>query len=106
MSKTNECKRCGGSGFFGPVSVCGGRCFACGKSGAAPVASREITRETIILTLASMLQAAKRNAAEGDLHGWIARVSDPECAPYLPGLLAAAPADVRARFEAAMAKLA
>lgn len=33
----NPCKRCGGTGYHGPVAVEGGICFRCGGSGEEPV---------------------------------------------------------------------
>lgn len=31
----NPCRRCGGSGYYGPISVEGGKCFECGGAGSA-----------------------------------------------------------------------
>lgn len=32
-SPKDPCHRCGGTGYYGPVVVEGGRCFACGGTG-------------------------------------------------------------------------
>jgi hypothetical protein len=106
MSNTT-CKRCGGSGLFGPVQVCGGRCFACNRGSVPSVSNRGWTRERIINALHNMLLVAKSRAAQGadDYADWLDAVTSDDAAPSLPGLLSIAPSDVRARFEAAMAKV-
>jgi hypothetical protein len=105
-SKDSKCGRCGGSGFFGPLSVCGGKCFACNRGAVASRGPRTWNREAFIVQLLALLNAAKGAAARGELSDWQAGVTDPDASPYLPGILAAAPEDVRARFVAALDKVA
>lgn len=121
-TKTAICDRCRNGGLAHIFKhVEGGRCFECGRIRGAVVpvvvvaetaaarAQREANirarwpRERIIAQLAVVVRNAERAAAEGDFEGFMAFAMDGEGA--LPGLLAIAPADVRARAEAAFARI-
>ncbi len=88
--------------------VAGGKCFECGKTlpaTAGASAAPKLDRAAIIRTLAVLIRNAEAARAEGDLEGFFAAVTGPDACPSLDGLLSIADADVRARAEAAIARL-
>ncbi len=107
---TNDCTRCGGEALPQYQHVAGGKCFKCGRTlrgtGAPAFVRTAPDRATIIARLAILLRKAETAAAEGWLPEFMAGVTSEENGLILPGMLHIAPADVRARAEAAFAKLA
>jgi hypothetical protein len=98
-----HCTRCNDAGHIaGYAHVMNGVCFKCGRGAKGAAKVQTSARERSICALAGMIAAARRAAAEGDLDGWLADVSDVERGATLAVLLATAPADVRARAEAAL----
>ena len=106
----NDCTRCGGEGLSHYQHVAGGKCFLCGKTlrGSSVAAARpEWTRHSIISKLSARLSNARLMLAEGwSLEAILADYENAENGITHTQRLAIAPADVRARAEAAFAKLA
>lgn len=102
MSETN-CKRCDGNGLPQHKAICGGVCFACGALPAGETASPAFVasaRARMIGHLATIINRAKSETAEGTVGEWWIEVRD-----ELRARIAVAPADVAARATAALAAL-
>lgn len=106
-----DCPRCHGEALPHYKHVAGGKCFKCGRALAgeaqAAPAGTGWTRGAII----SALDVRIRKARAPEFYGYesaaefLSDLEDPERGITLTQLLAIAPADVRARAEAALAPL-
>lgn len=107
----SDCPRCNGTALPQYKHVAGGRCFRCGRTlagesqGSRP--ATQWTRWRIIEDLRVRIENAKRHDERGfaSARAYFEGLEDPEGGITLTQLLTIAPADVRARAEAAIAAL-